>query len=654
MSPTTTTMTTISLSPTTTAAAPSVFSLASSSMDDHVKAARKMLPQFVFTHMMQVGAFVAQSAVLMMAGRTSGPTALAIVGTAFAVVNCCAFAILFGVASTLDTCCTALMGVYHTAAEKKDIVGAEQAKRNFVLWVMVALASTVITSIPICLFFADAGGLLSALMLLCYSESLVKQLMPLLYEMVPYVFVTSMTYCLAKASQAQMRADIPAFATLCSCVVGALCAFFIIPTYGNRPGVPISCLLIACSQFLVNVGLIVTGVQLEVLKDKDANAQVIEEEVVVSPTPSPTTASSPSVLSASQSSSPASVGASAAAVGGDGTSKSSSVVDHTDSFLRTSMFFSAAAWGDSLAKDRLASFVPLAIKNTIAIASEWCSFEILSAIAGLADLERQRTLALDGKSENEADSHVLVASWSVAFNICWLAFAVNFAISMTIAAWVGRLLGAGKPEKACLHTRAALFADVLCTSLQWTLLCVFQRQIFALYGVYEETAKYEYLELEAMIGVWYLFHCSDGLQYVLQGVFRGANRAGLCPLAVAPGNFLIGLPCAYLFAVVLKAGGHPIRGIVGGFTIGLLVENLILLIFMHQFDWRQLSHEAMTEHNSSPAANEAIEDVQVAVSSPQQLLQLTSPITSSPSSLLQEKAKATEMLAPATTPVVAQ
>ncbi|KEG09431.1 multidrug resistance protein, MATE family [Trypanosoma grayi] len=216
--------------------------------------------------------------------------------------------------------------------------------------------------------------------------------------------------------------------------------------------------------------------------------------------------------------------------------------------------------------DELKEYILLALPSSLFVAAEASAFDVAVLLA-----------ATLGTAEG--------AAFSATLN-CLLIF-VSLAGGMSTAACakIGASLGAQLPRCAWQHVVVAVACALAVSSLNGIIMFVLFDPILSLFGVGEASLA----AAHTVRWVVPLTHVADSAQYVFQGVFSGMghNKDGARILITC--LWAIGFPLELLFTY---AFGWGISGILGGLTIGLLLESPAMLWYVRNVDWEQLAKEA--------------------------------------------------------------
>ena len=215
---------------------------------------------------------------------------------------------------------------------------------------------------------------------------------------------------------------------------------------------------------------------------------------------------------------------------------------------------------------RMKDHLRVAFPAMCASCSEWWAFEVLPVVA--AQISPQAVAALN-----------------ICINILVIAFSVPFGFSQAIAVLVGNELGAFQPRSAYFYFSFIMRAILVSASLMAILLFFFGLRWASLYTTDAETLQMVDTTLPVMIS----FHFADATQTVMQGAFRGVGRQDEVAKVIVLTLWLIGVPGAAIFALLL---GFGFPGILIGFSVGIFTELPLLVRYVRKWDWNELAATA--------------------------------------------------------------
>ncbi|KAK6921243.1 Multi antimicrobial extrusion protein [Dillenia turbinata] len=209
-------------------------------------------------------------------------------------------------------------------------------------------------------------------------------------------------------------------------------------------------------------------------------------------------------------------------------------------------------------------FLKLAIPSASMICLEFCSFEVVILVAGILPNPQVETSVMS----------IVMTTSAILFNI-------SYGLGSAASIRVSNELGAGLPQAACLTAYVA----VLMTTVVGMILCVIFILLLRdawgrLFSNETETLRY----ISAMMPLLAVTNFLDGIQCVLSGVVRGCGRQKIGALINLGAYYLVGIPCAIMFAFPLKIGG---KGLWMGMTSAIFVQMVSLLFVTLQTNWGQ-------------------------------------------------------------------
>nr|CCA24352.1 Multidrug/Oligosaccharidyllipid/Polysaccharide (MOP) Flippase Superfamily putative [Albugo laibachii Nc14] len=227
-----------------------------------------------------------------------------------------------------------------------------------------------------------------------------------------------------------------------------------------------------------------------------------------------------------------------------------------------------SGWDLRQAIKRAPLFLRLGVPGFLMMAMEWWAYEILALMSGLLP--------------NEV---VAVSVQTVLMNVASFTFMLYLGVGVSANVRVGNALGAGMPQLAKLVARISLYS-ILVLGCVMGALCVLFRNYIPLILINDRESVSE-ASNALLVFVWYAV--MDGLNCVIQGIYRGAGRQNIAAKVNAVSYYLIGLPIAALLAFKANLG---VSGLWIGFGIGMSVAFVSCSWMLARADWRRLSVEA--------------------------------------------------------------
>ena len=218
--------------------------------------------------------------------------------------------------------------------------------------------------------------------------------------------------------------------------------------------------------------------------------------------------------------------------------------------------------------ERIRQYLSIGFYASIAVCSEWWCFEILMIIAARL-------------------GHRHFAAYEILISVTVLCFSFAAGVGVAASSFVGKFLGEGKPLHAFVYARTCLVWSGIFAITSATSVAVFHKAVF---GAFTRDAQV-IEDLKGVLGIFYIFHFCDNMQFVIGGVLRGAGRQALTATIVLCSLWLVGLPCAFVLSTVMHM---ELPGLLLGFAIGLGCEDVLFLWRMRPaaFDWQALADEA--------------------------------------------------------------
>ncbi|KAG7384882.1 hypothetical protein PHYPSEUDO_002103 [Phytophthora pseudosyringae] len=183
---------------------------------------------------------------------------------------------------------------------------------------------------------------------------------------------------------------------------------------------------------------------------------------------------------------------------------------------------------------------------------------------------------------------MLMLAHSVMVNVSVLIYTAYAGLSVAANIRVGNCLGTGMPNTAKMARAVALLVTLVLSSLFAVLLFVLSDQIPRLFLDEGDSAD---LATEVM-AVWSPLTVMDGLNAVIQGVFRGA---GMQKNANAVSYYLFGVPLWALLAFQCSLG---VEGLWLGISFGnVLAVSAMTVILLCCWIWERLADDARARTN---------------------------------------------------------
>ncbi|XP_052179342.1 protein DETOXIFICATION 16-like [Diospyros lotus] len=214
------------------------------------------------------------------------------------------------------------------------------------------------------------------------------------------------------------------------------------------------------------------------------------------------------------------------------------------------------------------TFLRLAIPSAVMICLEMWSFELMVLLSGLLPNPKLETSVL-----------------SISLNTAATVWMIPYGLSNAVSTRVSNEVGAGHPQAARLAVRVVLGMAATEGIVVGTVMILI-RNIWG-YAYSNETEVVRYVA--AMMPILAVSNFLDGLQCVLSGTVRGCGRQKIGAFINLGSYYLMGIPCAIMFAFVLQIKG---KGLWLGIICGLIVQVLSLLTITIRTNWEQEAKKA--------------------------------------------------------------
>ncbi|KAF4321879.1 hypothetical protein G195_004911 [Phytophthora kernoviae 00238/432] len=226
-------------------------------------------------------------------------------------------------------------------------------------------------------------------------------------------------------------------------------------------------------------------------------------------------------------------------------------------------------WDLKSAAGYMRLFLRIGFPGMLMMAVEVWAFEILAIMAGVLP-----------------DSVTALSIHAVLMNVNVMLYTAFYGIAVAASIRVGNCLGANAPKKARLASYAALVMTVGLALVFVVLLYTFSGQIPRLFIDDEESVDLA----STIMAFWCPFEIVDGLNAVMQGIFRGAGKQKPAAIANVACYYGVGITLSALLAFVFDLG---VKGLWWGIGFGILATVLVLALYMLRYwKWDQLAAEA--------------------------------------------------------------
>jgi MATE family multidrug resistance protein len=227
-------------------------------------------------------------------------------------------------------------------------------------------------------------------------------------------------------------------------------------------------------------------------------------------------------------------------------------------------------WQLEEASKYIRPFMSLGIPGMLMMIMEWWAYEIMTLLAGI--LTKQP---------------ISVSAHAVVMNISGFFYMLFYGVCVAGETRIGNCLGANQPKRAKLISQMTLcmvFSLAFCMSLG--LVCM--RHWIPQWLINDP----ESIELASHILLfWAPFEIFDGLNCVMQGIFRGAGRQHIAASTNAVAYYLFGMPLGAFLAFKWNMG---VTGLWIGFGSGMAIAFVFLTIVLTKSSWRTMAQEAET------------------------------------------------------------
>ncbi|XP_058769457.1 protein DETOXIFICATION 16-like isoform X2 [Vicia villosa] len=180
------------------------------------------------------------------------------------------------------------------------------------------------------------------------------------------------------------------------------------------------------------------------------------------------------------------------------------------------------------------SFLKLALASAVMICLEYWSFEMVVLLSGLLPNPQLETSVL-----------------SISLNTCWMVYTISVGLGGAISTRVSNELGCGNAQGAVLALRVMIVIAIV-EGIAILSVTILVRNVWGkLYSNEDEVIKY----VAKMMPLLALSDFLDGFQCVLSGSARGCGWQNVCAFINLGAYYVVGIPCAILFAFVFNIGG---------------------------------------------------------------------------------------------------
>ncbi|KAE8694212.1 hypothetical protein F3Y22_tig00110785pilonHSYRG00022 [Hibiscus syriacus] len=214
------------------------------------------------------------------------------------------------------------------------------------------------------------------------------------------------------------------------------------------------------------------------------------------------------------------------------------------------------------------TFLRLAIPSATMVCLEMWSFEMMVLLSGLLPNPQLETSVL-----------------SICLNTASTVWMIPFGLSGAVSTRVSNELGAGNPEAARLAVNVVVFMAIFEGILVGSVLILIRNVWGHAYSNEAQVVEY----VAAMLPIVATSNFLDSLQCVLSGNARGCGWQKIGAFINLGSYYIVGIPCAILFAFVLHVGG---KGLWLGIICALAVQVTCLGIVTIRTNWEQEAKKA--------------------------------------------------------------
>jgi MATE family multidrug resistance protein len=230
---------------------------------------------------------------------------------------------------------------------------------------------------------------------------------------------------------------------------------------------------------------------------------------------------------------------------------------------------------NTLTYESFVRFFEVGLPTMISVCAEWWAWDGLTIIAS--------TVGEDA-----------VAVLQICSGILYFCFVFTSSFNRGAAITVGNALGANDPELAKKCAKCVMVSIVICQACMSFLIWLMGERMWRLWTDSDRILKYVDQLTPWVMASSFL----DGLQFTLQGIYRGVGRPNEAAVRVLCSIWGVGIFSAYILTVHFGVGPvGPMMGIV----FGAVVETPLLIVNIRNWDWDKLAEEASRVRNESIA-----------------------------------------------------
>lgn len=218
--------------------------------------------------------------------------------------------------------------------------------------------------------------------------------------------------------------------------------------------------------------------------------------------------------------------------------------------------------------------INLAVPGVVMVEAEWFAFEIITFTASTFGTE-------------------VLAAQSIINSTCILLFQVPFSISIAASTRIAWYIGAASKNAAIITGNATILLALSISSFNAILIFTLRRFIASIFTNDELVIE---LASKVFIIVGF-FQISDFISCSANGILRGQGRQKIGGYVNMVVYYLIGLPCAAVFAFYFKL---ELIGLWLGMCIALFIGSLLVFYFVITSDWDQVINECLNDGMAEP------------------------------------------------------
>ncbi|KAF4315131.1 hypothetical protein BBO99_00001322 [Phytophthora kernoviae] len=226
-------------------------------------------------------------------------------------------------------------------------------------------------------------------------------------------------------------------------------------------------------------------------------------------------------------------------------------------------------WNLKEAAAYIGVFLRLGVPGMLMLVMEWWAFELLTLMAGVLP-----------------NPVVSVSAHAVLVNVTGMLYMIYAGLAVAANIRVGNCLGANAPKQAKLACHVAL-------ALTLSVSTVFGITLYAMRGTIPSLFLNDpdsIATAASVLIVSSLMEVFDGMNAVVQGIFRGAGKQKMAATVNAIAYYVFGIPTAALLGFYFVMG---VQGLWMGFLFGVLIAaTLQLFMLLKWWKWTELAEEA--------------------------------------------------------------